>query len=273
MDPTLVMRAVISVLLWGVLIWFAWNAWHEHLAKANPLLPATAEPIVSLDEAARHIFARGGPLSPDDYRTLFPNSCPRCGCRSRYEKYSTTEYHVSLTPPITTPFLPRYLWSCTRCGFGTTPRLEHDPEARMRTIHSPYLAPDAEATIAEPPYDDSQIEEPAPQRAYATLRIEGAAFADIAHIPPTADIRLVLVNDEVTPMDFVVHVLQAYFQLPHEVAVDHMLQAHHTGESEFMHTQWSVVQPQVLHALRIAQAMDIDCPLTLVLRLDPGGGG
>jgi ATP-dependent Clp protease adaptor protein ClpS len=42
--------------------------------------------------------------------------------------------------------------------------------------------------------------------------------------------QVVLMNDDYTPMDFVVHTLQKFFALEHEVAVKIMLQVHHDGK-------------------------------------------
>ena len=41
--------------------------------------------------------------------------------------------------------------------------------------------------------------------------------------------KVVLVNDDYTPMDFVVHVLENFFQKPREEATRIMLEVHHGG--------------------------------------------
>ncbi len=41
--------------------------------------------------------------------------------------------------------------------------------------------------------------------------------------------RVFIHNDDVTPMEFVVHVLRTNFQKPEEEAMQIMLKAHHTG--------------------------------------------
>lgn len=42
--------------------------------------------------------------------------------------------------------------------------------------------------------------------------------------------RVVLLNDDYTPMDFVVEVLRRFFHLSEELAVQVMLQVHHQGK-------------------------------------------
>jgi ATP-dependent Clp protease adaptor protein ClpS len=44
--------------------------------------------------------------------------------------------------------------------------------------------------------------------------------------------RVLLLNDEVTPMEFVVHVLEEIFDKDHETAIRLMLEAHHQGRGE-----------------------------------------
>jgi ATP-dependent Clp protease adaptor protein ClpS len=41
--------------------------------------------------------------------------------------------------------------------------------------------------------------------------------------------RVLILNDDKTPMEFVVHVLEHFFDHDHETAVRLMLQAHHAG--------------------------------------------
>ncbi|GGI91516.1 ATP-dependent Clp protease adapter ClpS [Legionella impletisoli] len=42
--------------------------------------------------------------------------------------------------------------------------------------------------------------------------------------------KVVLLNDDYTPMDFVVDVLKRFFQLNEEIAIQIMLQVHHQGK-------------------------------------------
>lgn len=42
--------------------------------------------------------------------------------------------------------------------------------------------------------------------------------------------KVVILNDDYTPMEFVVHILQAFFNLPHEKAQNVMLNVHTQGK-------------------------------------------
>lgn len=42
--------------------------------------------------------------------------------------------------------------------------------------------------------------------------------------------KVIILNDDYTPMDFVVHILQAFFNLPHEKAQNIMLNVHTKGK-------------------------------------------
>jgi len=42
--------------------------------------------------------------------------------------------------------------------------------------------------------------------------------------------KVVLLNDDYTPMEFVVHVLELFFDMQRELAVSVMLQVHHQGK-------------------------------------------
>ncbi len=48
--------------------------------------------------------------------------------------------------------------------------------------------------------------------------------------PPPKKYGVFLINDDYTPMDFVVDILQNIFRLPEEQAVAVMLQVHHEGK-------------------------------------------
>jgi ATP-dependent Clp protease adaptor protein ClpS len=44
--------------------------------------------------------------------------------------------------------------------------------------------------------------------------------------------RVLILNDDVTPMEFVVHVLESVFDMDRETATQLMLQVHHQGSGE-----------------------------------------
>lgn len=48
-------------------------------------------------------------------------------------------------------------------------------------------------------------------------------------LQPPPMFKVVMVNDDFTPMEFVIDVLQTYFRHAHEAAVRIMLQVHQTG--------------------------------------------
>ena len=51
-----------------------------------------------------------------------------------------------------------------------------------------------------------------------------------AKTSPPPMYRVILLNDDYTPMEFVVHVLQKFFGKGHEEAMRIMLQVHHEGK-------------------------------------------
>ena len=67
--------------------------------------------------------------------------------------------------------------------------------------------------------------------------------------------KVVMVNDDYTPMDFVVSVLQSVFRLNSEEATDIMLQIHHKGKGvcgiftrDIAETKITIVQQMALEA-------------------------
>ncbi len=50
-------------------------------------------------------------------------------------------------------------------------------------------------------------------------------------LAPPPMYRVVVLNDDYTPMEFVVHVLQKFFRLPHEAAVQVMMEVHTNGQA------------------------------------------
>lgn len=57
------------------------------------------------------------------------------------------------------------------------------------------------------------------------------AVAAKAKVKPPSMYRVIVLNDDYTPMDFVVYVLQIFFNLPHEKATQIMLMVHTQGKA------------------------------------------
>ena len=49
-------------------------------------------------------------------------------------------------------------------------------------------------------------------------------------LKPPPMYKVILLNDDYTPMDFVIHILQEYFHKDRETAVRIMLKVHHEGQ-------------------------------------------
>jgi ATP-dependent Clp protease adaptor protein ClpS len=62
------------------------------------------------------------------------------------------------------------------------------------------------------------------------LNETGGESSAAASGPPM--FRVLLLNDDVTPMEFVVHVLEETFDMDRETATQLMLQVHHQGRGE-----------------------------------------
>lgn len=58
-----------------------------------------------------------------------------------------------------------------------------------------------------------------------------AAELDRPRLKPPPRYKVVMLNDDYTPMEFVVEVLQQYFHHPHDKAVQIMLQVHTRGRA------------------------------------------
>jgi ATP-dependent Clp protease adaptor protein ClpS len=73
--------------------------------------------------------------------------------------------------------------------------------------------------------------------------------------------RVLIHNDDVTPMDFVVHILRSVFQKPEEEAVQIMLTAHKTGIAHV------VTLPLEQAEFRVDQAHSLARPRKFPLKL------
>ena len=118
------MPITIAVLL--LVIWFVW-AYLQTKDKRSPQ-----------DQMyrAQAIMARGEPITRQDYHAIFPNACPRCGSRSRYESQANKQR-----------------WSCSRCQYDEGRGRLKSPQ--LRVVTSPFIKPEVADTIAEPIFSGS----------------------------------------------------------------------------------------------------------------------
>jgi ATP-dependent Clp protease adaptor protein ClpS len=82
-------------------------------------------------------------------------------------------------------------------------------------------------------------------------------------LEPPPLFRVVLLNDDFTPMEFVVLVLERIFRLPHERAVQVMLDVHQQGRGICGIYSREVAETKV--ALVLEWAMEKDHPLMCVI--------
>jgi ATP-dependent Clp protease adaptor protein ClpS len=78
--------------------------------------------------------------------------------------------------------------------------------------------------------------------------------------------RVIIQNDDVTPMDFVVLVLRQFFQLTLMHAIDVMFRAHHEGHAHVVTLPFEEAQQRVYEAHSAARAQGY--PLTFYLEPD-----
>jgi ATP-dependent Clp protease adaptor protein ClpS len=65
--------------------------------------------------------------------------------------------------------------------------------------------------------------------------------------------RVLLLNDDYTPMDFVVHVLQKFFNKPVEDALEIMLHVHHNGVGECGVFTFEVAETKVTQVMEFSR--------------------
>jgi ATP-dependent Clp protease adaptor protein ClpS len=58
---------------------------------------------------------------------------------------------------------------------------------------------------------------------------EAVLEEEAVHTEPPSLYKVLLLNDDYTPMDFVIHVLQRFFAMNQERATEIMLKVHHEG--------------------------------------------
>jgi ATP-dependent Clp protease adaptor protein ClpS len=71
--------------------------------------------------------------------------------------------------------------------------------------------------------------------------------------------RVLLLNDDYTPMEFVVHVLERFFQKGREEATRIMLHVHHHGVGECGIYTYEVAETKVTQVMDFARSTSIRC--------------
>lgn len=87
------------------------------------------------------------------------------------------------------------------------------------------------------------------QPAYAPDVIEDTQ-SDIETIQPKK-YRVILYNDDYTPMDFVVHILERFFRKNNKEAIDIMLRVHNQGQAT------CGIYPYQVAEMKVSQVMDL----------------
>jgi ATP-dependent Clp protease adaptor protein ClpS len=65
--------------------------------------------------------------------------------------------------------------------------------------------------------------------------------------------RVLLLNDDYTPMEFVIHVLERFFNKTHEEATEVMLHVHHRGVGECGVYTFEVAETKVTQVMNLAK--------------------
>lgn len=65
--------------------------------------------------------------------------------------------------------------------------------------------------------------------------------------------KVVLLNDDFTPMDFVVEILKKFFNLSEESAISTMLEVHHQGKGICGVFTYEIAETKVFHVTKWAQ--------------------
>jgi ATP-dependent Clp protease adaptor protein ClpS len=94
---------------------------------------------------------------------------------------------------------------------------------------------------------------PAPPPSSPTYDEDSVAVADRTSAKPPPMYRVLLLNDDYTPMDFVVGVLQLVFVMTREQATQVMLQVHRTGMGTCGVYTKEIADTKVRQVLEIAQ--------------------
>ena len=85
-----------------------------------------------------------------------------------------------------------------------------------------------------------------------------------ARLKPPPMYQVVMLNDDYTPMDFVISVLEAFFCLSAEKAADVMLDVHHKGQGICGIFSKDIAETKVLQVVKYARKNEY--PLLLEIR-------
>lgn len=253
MSVVLLLRLLVVLLLLAVIVWFVWRAWQDRAARRRaPRSPTAAA-------RAQAILASGGPTTLEEHLAIFPDACPHCGGRTWAERQIAPYPSTGQLPPLTSAPAPLRVRLCPRCGYGNDPQPEDGAPRVLRQVTSPYLAEAVASAIAEPPYHGPEAE---PAAAFpAVPQIIGSAPTGPA--AATERWNVVVVNDDLTPMEAVVDVLTTAFDLPVEQAVARMLEAHHQHQCLVATLPYAEAYRRATQAIRHARAAGY--PLTFIL--------
>ncbi len=94
----------------------------------------------------------------------------------------------------------------------------------------------------------------------------GVAVAEKTKTQPPPMYKVLLLNDDFTPMDFVIHVLKKFFNKTNDESVAVMLQVHNNGSGIAGVFQYEVAEMKVHQVNKYARANDH--PLKCVLEKD-----
>ena len=74
-----------------------------------------------------------------------------------------------------------------------------------------------------------------------------------AKVKPPGLYKVLLLNDDYTPMEFVIHVLERYFAKPHEEAIEIMLHVHRRGVGVCGVYTFEVAETKVAQVIELAR--------------------
>jgi ATP-dependent Clp protease adapter protein ClpS len=102
---------------------------------------------------------------------------------------------------------------------------------------------------------------PAPGQPGDIVMPNDASERSAEAVSPPSMFRVLLFNDDVTPMEFVVHVLESVFDMDRESATRLMLQIHHqgTGECGIYQATVAVARAKLVQDLASAHSHPLRC--------------